>query len=420
MDWEIVPDQATVNKWRAERAAALDKMNNLLTRAESQNRNLTPAEKAEWDDLSAKADRLEAEIRKALAPRARGAFGAGPERETSGVFLRSDQRLADVVPDRLGGVPRGELSFGRLVRALVTGDWSGAESERRALGEGTVTAGGYLVPSPLAGMVLDLARAKTVVTQAGAVTIPMTSSTVRLVSVGSDPVPSWKSENTELGPASMTFGSLTLTARTLAVWLPVSIELLEDAPNAAEVVESVVSASMAVALDKAALTGSGTGAEPLGLLNTPGLSGVVCGIGNGAVPTSYQPFVQACQLVRMSNHEPGAVIMSPRTAGTLDGLVDSTGQPLVPPPVVAGLKRLTTTSIPDNLVVGTSNDCSVAFIGDFSQLCLGMRTDLLVEVERPLGGVEGRSLQAVVRAYLRADVAVLRPAAFAKIEGIRG
>ena len=41
---------------------------------------------------------------------------------------------------------------------LATGYWDGAEAERRAMSEGTATAGGHLVPTPLAARVIDKAR----------------------------------------------------------------------------------------------------------------------------------------------------------------------------------------------------------------------------------------------------------------------
>ena len=56
-------------------------------------------------------------------------------------------------------------SFSRYLKGLATGDWSGAEHER-ALSEGTLTAGGHLVPTcrrhpgPLAGVPAYLAEGR--------------------------------------------------------------------------------------------------------------------------------------------------------------------------------------------------------------------------------------------------------------------
>jgi hypothetical protein len=52
------------------------------------------------------------------------------------------------------------LSFDRYLRGMATADWTGAPHER-ALAEGTVGAGGALVPAPLSARVIDLARNRT-------------------------------------------------------------------------------------------------------------------------------------------------------------------------------------------------------------------------------------------------------------------
>ena len=52
------------------------------------------------------------------------------------------------------------------------------------------------------------------------------------------------------------------------------------------------------------------------------------------------------------------------------------------------------------------------YVGDFTQLLIGMRTSFRVEVTR-VGGTETFDrLQVAVRSYIRADVQVARPKAF--------
>jgi hypothetical protein len=50
----------------------------------------------------------------------------------------------------------------------------------RALNEGTATAGGHLVPTPLAARVIDLIRNASVVNRVGATTVPMMTSTLKI------------------------------------------------------------------------------------------------------------------------------------------------------------------------------------------------------------------------------------------------
>ncbi len=68
--------------------------------------------------------------------------------------------------------------------------------------------------------------------------------------------------------------------------------------------------------------------------------------------------------------------------------------------------------------LGSSNDCSTAFVGDFSQMLLGVRTELTLEASR-VADDAFEKMAVLIRGYLRCDVAVLRPQHFTKIIGIR-
>ncbi len=52
---------------------------------------------------------------------------------------------------------------------------------------------------------------------------------------------------------------------------------------------------------------------------------------NGATPTNFDLFVTAIESVRAANWEPNAALYSPRTAGTMSRLKDTTGQPMRQP-----------------------------------------------------------------------------------------
>jgi hypothetical protein len=60
-------------------------------------------------------------------------------------------------------------------------------------------------------------------------------------------------------------------------------------------------------------------------------------------------------------------------------------QPLNPPRVVANLPRFISNQIPANLTVGTSADCSEAYIAKWDELLIGMRTKIRMEVSRVSG-----------------------------------
>ena len=121
------------------------------------------------------------------------------------------------------------------------------------------------------------------------------------------------------------------------------------------------------------------------------------------------------------NENPNALVLNPRTFGELDLLRASTGEPLQQPRSMDAINVLQSNNIPTNLSQGTSSTASIAVLGDYGQLLLGMRDDVVVETTREgvgSGGSSWQNLQVGVRVYMRADVQIARPAAFNVTAGI--
>jgi HK97 family phage major capsid protein len=336
--------------------------------------------------------------------------------------LTREQRCLDYIRQRGGARYTGERGsdsarFGAIVRALALGDRRGlTEFEQRALSEGTDAAGGYSVPEVLAGAFIDRVRNSMVVMRAGAQTVPMTSDTLHIarlaqpgIHTGSPAanaaVGGWKAENDPITEADLTLERVTFTARTLPLLIKMSVELSEDSQNIDAVIEREMSAAMALELDRVALLGSGTAPEPRGVLNQSGVSVVAL----NATPTDYDFIVDAIGRVWSNNHEPNARIYN-ATLATLIAKFKSTvdAQPLRVPDVVAAVPAYRTNQIPD---AGTSPDDTSLFVGDFTNLLIGLRTSFRLEVSRVAGDAFD-NLQIAVRAYLRADVQLAHPEAF--------
>jgi HK97 family phage major capsid protein len=347
------------------------------------------------------------------------------------LVLGKEERMSDLI---VSPHEYERFSLGRFVRGLATGEWKGAAAEHRAMAEGTLASGGYLVPAPVAAGIIDRARNASVMVRAGAITVPMDSQTLamaRIAQTSGDPTPAWHAEAATIAASDMVFEKVVLTAQTLAAICQLSVELAEDATNIDQVISDALAKVLALELDRACIRGTGTSPEPKGIRNQSGVTvDSTTFTTNGSVISASAPsgavaWIWAAKQVAAlwaANENPNAAIWAPRTAGELDQLVDTTGQPLRPLPSCAALLKLQTASIPINLVVGTSNDCSEAYFGDFSKALIGMRTNLMLEVSR-IGNVGSTSLfstlQVGIRAYLRADFALARPAAFRVVTGLR-
>lgn len=307
----------------------------------------------------------------------------------------------------LAGGAKSATEFGEFVRSLVYG-------ETRDANENVNSAGGFLVPQTYAAGVLDLARNATQVVKAGAQIVPMTSKTHQVARLDSDPVAAWRNEAATISASDATFGAVNFTARSLAVNVKSSWELMEDASNFGGILQHSLAESFAVTLDSTALYGSGVAPIPLGLKPTAGVASTSMGT-NGAALTNYDPFITAVQKVESANYNPSGIIVSPRTVGELAALKDSQNRYLEAPAYLKNVPFLQTSQVPNNLTVGTGTTTSDAFVGDWSNLMIGMRTSFELRILRELYAATG---EIGFIGWLRADVQVARTNAFQVITGI--
>jgi HK97 family phage major capsid protein len=409
-----------LDQLRERRDAARAAQDTVLTRAAEESRDLTPDELAEHGRQVAAereaADAMDAErdrqIREALAAPTRRPGPAIPREPV----LSREQSVYDWLHAR-GRFDQADepISFDKYLKGMATGQWDGAGHER-ALAESSIGAGGALVPAPLSARVIDLARNRTVVFRAGAQTVPMTSATLALARLTSEGTPAWKSENATITAADMVFDRVTFTARTLVRTILLSVELFEDAdPSSEDVIANSFAGQMAVELDRVALLGTGTPPEPRGVLNQSGVTVTSHGANGGAI-ANYDWWLDSIGAVRAAGFEPNAHIQAPRSSTSLSKLKETSTLAYLAPPANM-LPMLTTKSVPITLTVGTSTDTSLVFTADWSNLLVGIRTDFTLRFlgERYLAD----NLQYAFLAYLRADVQVAQPTAFAVDTGVR-
>jgi HK97 family phage major capsid protein len=423
---------------KRRRADLLDQCRAILDKAEIEKRGLTEEEKRQHDrlmvdvkkdsetirDLEENVERERAEAERAAS---RGRASEGPRfLDADGNEVRAllpTERLADVVRRELlpDGLRAEDLSVGRFVRAVITGDWRGAEAEKRAMATFDSTLGGYLVPSPLSSRVIDLARNQARVIQAGALTIPMDAPTLKLAKVLQDPTAHWVGEHAAATVSDMQFGALNMSARKLVALCKLSVELIEDAPNIGQVVERALASALALELDRASLYGDDA-AEPAGIRGATGVQ-ILDLATNGRALNGFDDFSKAWQLIQQVNgpSEGISVLYAARTAGELDRQKDGEGQPLRPPASWDMMKKFVTNQVPTNLTHGSANNATEAFVGVFAELLIGLRTDLRLEISREAADSNSSAFthgQVWIRAYLRADSAPMRPDHFVVLSGI--
>lgn len=426
----ITRDGRTSIELRQVRAGLVESMRGITANAEKFERGLSAGEVERYDAAEADfntftaaiAEREARERREAAGARSvNGTFGYGSnsssrvpgQRDRTIRRLTRDQTLADVVREQ-GHQADPSLSFDRLIRGTLTGDWAGADAERRAMSEGTPSAGGYLVPTPLAAGVLDLARNASRVMQAGATTIPMDSSTLKVPRQVGDPAMVWHTEGAAIDPTGLTFDAVTLTARTLPVLVTMSLELLEDVDTIDNVISSAVAKALALELDRVALRGTGVAPQPLGVLSQSGVS--LHSMGANGAPADWDELLDSYAAVQANNFTANAAIYAPRFAASLAKIKNvTTGEYLAPPAALDKVQRLVTNQVPINLTQGTATNATELYMAQWDQMLIGIRSAFSI---RPLVERYVDTGEVGFFAYLRADVQLARAGAFAVSTGV--
>jgi HK97 family phage major capsid protein len=406
---------------KQERHTLVESLGKLV--GSTENSSMTADESAQYSALNARIHELtgkilaiEAEAERSAEPRNRGPLQPGEFRT-----LSREEKFSDLFP--VSGEQRKEqLDIGKFVRGLATGNWDNAAAERRAMSEGTSTAGGVMVPAPIANLLIDLSRAASVTLAAGVQTVPMDSSTLKFARVTADPTVSWLDE---LAPASVSapsFDGVTLTAKRVTAVVQASNELIQDAPNASQVISHLLSAALASAIDGAVLSGTGTSGQPTGIKNASGVQSISMGA-NGAAPTGFSQIVQALGMIGNANVDlsQASMIWNPTTFAAYEGLEDANNNARIAPASVRNLRKFMTTALPNNEVQGSANTASSLIVGDFSAALLGVRQQISIAVSN--SGYDGAGETflknaVLIRVTARVDVGVKRANHFVVVKGI--
>jgi HK97 family phage major capsid protein len=400
-----------VADWHRLRKSATDEASRLLDTAKSQSRGLTPTESDCYEGIVTVINQCDARVQANNATRAAGFDDdrvSNPD--STKAFI---PRNAKVGSASLGDPDLDRASVGTLMKAMVAG--TNSPTIRNVLAEGTDSAGGYTVPTALVRNFIDRMRAESVCVTAGAQTVLLETSKTNVARLETDPVPAWRSENAAVAESDPTFGTVLMTARSLAVMCKVSRELLEDSVNIEAALTNALAQALALELDRVALLGSGTAPEPTGIVNTANILSQSMGT-NGAALTSYGTLNTALASLAAYNAVPSAAIMAPRSYFSMAALVDTTNQPLLKPWSLMDLPLLKTSQIPITQTQGTSTDASTIIVGDFTKLIIGVRQGIRIEL---LKERYAENMQYAFVAHMRADIAVQQPKAFLKVIGVR-
>lgn len=286
----------------------------------------------------------------------------------------------------------------------------------RDLNVTTSAQGGYAVATDLlAGSFIDLLRNKSSVMAAGATMLTGLRGDIQIPKQTGAATAYWVSEGNAPTESTPALGQISLSPSTVGAFTDYTRKfMLQSSVDAENFVRNDLAQVLALEIDRAALNGSGSGAEPTGLLQSA-ISTVALGT-NGAAPT-FAKIVRMKSVVDASNALMGNLkfITNASAFGTLQTTekASSTAQFIAGEAnSLIGYPVIISEQVPSNLTKNSGTSLSAIVFGNFADLIVGMWGALDITVDpyalATAGGIRVIALQDI-------DIAIRNLTSFSKI-----
>lgn len=304
---------------------------------------------------------------------------------------------------------------------------AGAGRLQRDLGTGSIGAGGAVVQTDvLATNFIELLRNSMMVRAMGATILSGLVGNVAIPRQTGSASAAWVAQGAAASESDAVMAQLSLTPRTVHAIQDFTRELLlQGSLDVEALVRMDLAMVVGLAVDLAALHGTGTGNQPTGIAATAGI-GSVAGGTNGAVP-DWDDVVDLETQVANQNAAIEALgyLTNSRVRGRLKRQPIVSGQPVFVWGGMPGSDRAdqsgfgtmngyragVSNQVASNLTKGTSNGiCSAVFFGNWRDLVIGEWGALELLADN-LTQAASRVIR--VHAYQAADVGVRRQQSFA-------
>jgi len=259
---------------------------------------------------------------------------------------------------------------------------------KRDLVVGTDTAGGHLVSTDLlTGSFIDALINALALTNAGTTVLSGLVGNIAIPKKVSGATAYWVAEGVAPTESQQVLGQVAMSPNTVGAFTDYSRKLLLQSSLAIEnFVRNDLVEKLVTAIDLAGVNGSGTGAEPEGIINTTGI-GSVAGGTNGLAPT-WSHIVQLESAVANANAQMGnlSYLTNTKVRGKLKetekfsgGGKEIWGEGDMP---LNGNNAIVSNQVPSDLTKGTSvGVCSAIIYGNFADLVLGLWGSLDITVD---------------------------------------
>jgi len=327
-----------------------------------------------------------------------------------------------------------KFSLFKALYAIATGDWTQAQFEAdvfrqtRDMATSPDSSGGYLVPAQAIPELIEMLRTEAVIFQMGATLLDnLTGSPVELPRQTGGATAYWVGENTALTPSDAALGQLQLTPKSVGALVKLSNRLLRlSNPSAEQMVRSDVARVISLAIDLAALRGSGASGQPTGIANTSDINTKAFGTNSpsfdyffdmeyelavdnalrGKLGFVFHPCVKRSlsklKVAQFSGDTGGEYILSPVTDAQIQAYL--------------GYPFAMTTQIPINLGTGT-NETEIYF-GNWQELVVGQWAGIEILPSKEAGDAFAKN-QTWIRIITDVDIGLRHAESFCLGTGVK-
>lgn len=394
----------TMKELLEKRSTAIDEVKAIEEKAKTENRDLDEGEIKRCDDLLSEAEGYTADIDKRNKDAAR------------------DQRMQKLL-DRMGNDPTPgnntdpqapvhpdarSFSVLRAINLRSSGkELDGLEAEVSAeiakrsgkdpqgfyvpfdltleQRDLDTTAGAGSVATVTAPTLIEALRNRVLVSRLGATMLPGMQGDFELPKQTGTGTGYWVTEGNSPTESNQTIGQVSFSPSTLGAFTQYTRRFVKQTSIGAEmIVRNDLARVLTIELDRAAFNGSGSGAEPEGILQNSSVTTVALGT-NGAAPT-WAAMVDMETEVAAANADLGSLhyvttaegrgtLKTTEKAGSTARFIWSDDQTL------NGYAAHATNQLPSNLTKGSGTNLSSAIFGDFTSVHIAMWSgiDILID-----------------------------------------
>lgn len=294
--------------------------------------------------------------------------------------------------------------------------------QRDTYAVGSPTTGGYTVQTDLLEQeFIELLRNQAMVMQLGASFLSGLVGNVDIPGQASAETAYWVGENEAVTQSEGTFKQIPLRMKTVGALSVFTRSMMMQSSIDIEMrIRNSFARTMALAIDKAALSGTGLANQPRGILNTSGIGSISLGA-NGGSPT-WGSVVGLMREIQIENamlggtswltnpHVLSKLMTTPIQSGGTEGnfILKEPGN------ILCGYPFYTTNQVPADLTKGSGTDLSALILGNWPELIIGewgvfeVLANPFADNAFAAGSIKVRCMQSV-------DINIGNPEAFAVI-----